>query len=452
VQVRAPAAVAHLVDYTLEVVRRVAGESLSTASCWEHLLAEVAPSCVRAGSWTSRELDRLPLSDRAWGERSELGGERSEPGGERSELGGESEAGPDTRRRPKRDTPPLDPFLVDAEIRRLVRSRQGRQVRIGRLLAEARAEDDATVLGYGSFAPYVRESLGISPRLARDLLWAHRRFAVLPLVEGAYREGRLSWAKTHLVLEIARPETQGAWLERARAVTTRYLEHEVARCRRLYEEDPDAALRGPLPLDPRPPGAADSPIRPGAGLWSEPESGAEADRDPPRQENSPFDPTSAERHPCVIRFWLPLDTYRLYHAVDSDLRDALEGRLEPWQRLFRILEHFLNTWDRTEREAYSSQHRILTRDGYVCAVPGCRARRGLEVHHLVFRSHGGSDRPENLITLCATHHRLVLHELGALRCAGAAHGQLEWLLGRTHYRGDLWQHSSLCQRTTSEAR
>ena len=51
---------------------------------------------------------------------------------------------------------------------------------------------------------------------------------------------------------------------------------------------------------------------------------------------------------------------------------------------------------------------VLARDGYTCQCGkrGCTDK--LEVHHIVPRSEGGSDAPENLITLCSKHHK-VLH-------------------------------------------
>ena len=48
---------------------------------------------------------------------------------------------------------------------------------------------------------------------------------------------------------------------------------------------------------------------------------------------------------------------------------------------------------------------VLTRDGYTCqACRGSSKDRRLEVHHLVFRSQGGSDEEANLLTLCKTCH------------------------------------------------
>jgi hypothetical protein len=48
---------------------------------------------------------------------------------------------------------------------------------------------------------------------------------------------------------------------------------------------------------------------------------------------------------------------------------------------------------------------VLNRDNYICQY--CKGKNKdskLEVHHIIFRSNGGSDEAENLITLCKTHH------------------------------------------------
>lgn len=47
---------------------------------------------------------------------------------------------------------------------------------------------------------------------------------------------------------------------------------------------------------------------------------------------------------------------------------------------------------------------ILTRDKYTCQC--CKTKKGtLHVHHIIYRSKGGSDEIENLITLCETCHK-----------------------------------------------
>jgi 5-methylcytosine-specific restriction endonuclease McrA len=54
---------------------------------------------------------------------------------------------------------------------------------------------------------------------------------------------------------------------------------------------------------------------------------------------------------------------------------------------------------------------VLARDQHRCQAPGCGRTRFLEVHHIVSRQQGGSNKAENLTTLCASCHRLW-HEKG----------------------------------------
>ena len=71
------------------------------------------------------------------------------------------------------------------------------------------------------------------------------------------------------------------------------------------------------------------------------------------------------------------------------------------------------------------RHAILARDKYTCQ--NCNAKKGVfEVHHLVFKSQGGSDEPENLITLCRKCHKdyhdgkIELKKFGKKKNAGLA--------------------------------
>lgn len=52
---------------------------------------------------------------------------------------------------------------------------------------------------------------------------------------------------------------------------------------------------------------------------------------------------------------------------------------------------------------------VLARDGYKCQCDKSDCSKRLEVHHIVFRSNGGSNAPNNLITLCSKHHK-ALHD------------------------------------------
>jgi hypothetical protein len=64
----------------------------------------------------------------------------------------------------------------------------------------------------------------------------------------------------------------------------------------------------------------------------------------------------------------------------------------------------------------ATRRKVLRRDRGCCRVPGCRNSTFVDVHHLCLRTEGGDHDVENLVTLCAAHHRAI-HE-GRLFCEG----------------------------------
>jgi hypothetical protein len=85
--------------------------------------------------------------------------------------------------------------------------------------------------------------------------------------------------------------------------------------------------------------------------------------------------------------------------------------------------------ERGERATHTippvTRRKVMQRDQARCRVPGCRAARCLDVHHLVPRAHGGGHDASNLVVLCSGHHRL-LHE-GILSATGDANHELTFL-------------------------
>ena len=84
---------------------------------------------------------------------------------------------------------------------------------------------------------------------------------------------------------------------------------------------------------------------------------------------------------------------------------------------------------------------VLNRDGYKCQY--CKGKHKdskLEVHHIIFRSKGGSDEAENLITLCHTCHK-ALHD-GEIKpnFKGKKKGQLKYATQMNSIRRQLLKH------------
>ena len=93
-----------------------------------------------------------------------------------------------------------------------------------------------------------------------------------------------------------------------------------------------------------------------------------------------------------------------------------------------VLDSFLGQ----PMEKIGREHRIFERDDWRCQAPGCFARGNLQTHHVEFKSRGGSDEDDNLITLCWSCHLHGIHE-GRLKVTGKAPDGLTWQVG---CRGD----------------
>lgn len=128
---------------------------------------------------------------------------------------------------------------------------------------------------------------------------------------------------------------------------------------------------------------------------------------------------------------VPREVAALYLGVRAALRARLHRQHGRWLRegecFEALLDLALHAW--TQRDpAARRPDPVIERDGYACAVPGCTSRSSLHDHHIVFRSHQGSDAPWNRITLCAAHHQRCLHA-GFLRIRGRAPDGLTFELG-----------------------
>ncbi|CAN5808823.1 HNH endonuclease signature motif containing protein [soil metagenome] len=73
---------------------------------------------------------------------------------------------------------------------------------------------------------------------------------------------------------------------------------------------------------------------------------------------------------------------------------------------------------RAQRALSRKLRRLIEHRDGGCRIPGCTARRGLEVHHIVHWEDGGRTDTANLVSLCKRHH--ALHHQGLLGIEGDA--------------------------------
>jgi 5-methylcytosine-specific restriction endonuclease McrA len=304
-----------------------------------------------------------------------------------------------------------------------------RDIAVG--LAEMRGKKLYRELGYASLAEYGEQALGFRDGKTGQLATLGDRLAHLPELDGAMAAGAIGWTTARTIARVATPETEEAWITRAMQVSSRELEDLACDARtgdppRDPDDDMDpyrnvwiTACMDVL--------AADLLMRAFASMrhrWGdisssqmlmlmaerELDDGAEqsqGDSDP-RLRESPGENDYALHHrviehrcPECDKAWVDTDAgkYELDRAerehIEEDAEivhaDADSGKAG----------HVTRTIPPAVRRA------VLVRDQGKCQVPGCRSRRHLEIHHLEYRSAGGTHHPDNLTTLCWTHHSMV---------------------------------------------
>jgi hypothetical protein len=318
---------------------------------------------------------------------------------------------------------------------------------------------------FSSLGHYAVERLGISRRTAYELVWLGRRCIELEELGNAFLTGRLTREQVLLVAAVADEKTVGEWIAWAQRVPVLALRAEVARITRLIESDENLPWNARLVPGytgegaPGRPGVAGNCGAVGSPGGETKEAGHEsclhegvrlcaAGQEGTRTAGS-LESGAGPAGGIRVSFTLPHDIQPLWDealsrflAAQSGGVSALEGALDgamsgvyrqngTYQEIVlpfleALLDHFLITWlTLTVKERH---HRVLARDGFRCQVPGCSSRRNLHVHHIVFRSHGGSDDEQNCLTICMGHHLKGVHE-GHLTIEGEAPDRLTFRLG-----------------------
>ena len=271
-------------------------------------------------------------------------------------------------------------------------------------------------LGYSSIYQYASEALGFSKSRTRDFVSLASKLDELPKVKKAMAEGNLGYTKAREVVKVATPKTEDSWLKAAEA-PRRELVKQVKRARQVAKVDAGQAEL--MPGEPTVVAPEELPVRFQVDLTPEQEArratlveklhklgGTPTDRAElllealaalvDAQEKGPRGPQH-EGPPVHI------------HVHESNGTIEAEGRPVGWADAERIrCDAVICRPSRRNESTIPPRIRreVLSRDRHRCTAPGCDRTRYLEVHHIVPRSQGGTNEPENLTTLCSSCHRL----------------------------------------------
>jgi len=308
---------------------------------------------------------------------------------------------------------------LHGEMKSATRRRSAWDAEHARHLREAEAMQLWNHFGYISILEYLEREHAIDPRTANDRLRVSHALGNLPMLEAALEDATFQYSHVKELTRVVTPETEDEWIAAARGKTCAEVQAMVAGRKRGDgpddPDDPDLRTRR-LILELRPQTLA---------MYREQRAAIEAEM--------------GHR----------LEEAEVFHIILERSREARAGASTPAQ--ISICSHCNRGWQdgagfRAELDPAAiecascdaeqlgsvdgesgrkqatlsdrKRKRIIARHHHRCAVPGCRAARSLDVHHIVHQEDGGGHEDWNLVALCAGHHRA--HHRGELAIEGRA--------------------------------
>jgi hypothetical protein len=312
---------------------------------------------------------------------------------------------------------------LDRELRAVAKRRCALDSEEAELLRAAVRAEIWRELGKASLLEYLEEVLGYSPRLAQERVRVALALVQLPDLASAFAAAELHWSAVRELTRIVTPMTEAEWLADVRGKNLRQIEQAVA-CRKKGDRPSDP----PQPdLQPR---LLRFEVKPATFALLRQVQQVLADE---RGERLDDDALIAAMCNAILDGGAGDESGRAKHQILTVLCEACEQGFQ--DAAGRRIAIDKSAVERAECDAQrigsdaaperatqdvppKVQRFVRRRDGGKCCVPGCRAARHLEIHHIVPRAAGGGHGPENLTVLCDGHHT-ALHD-GKLTITGKA--------------------------------
>jgi hypothetical protein len=299
-----------------------------------------------------------------------------------------------------------------------------------------RAEQMKLHLQYGfvTIYEYMERELGYGAHVAHERMRVARALARLPETAAALSRGELMYSAVRELTRVAMADTEGEWLAASKGMAVNQIERLVA-----------GHQPGDRPDDPTVPDLRPRMVRvemtPEAyALWRQARSvvaaecGSELDDGEfvealCRAVIAPGTGAAGPAH--QIAYKQCPDCRRATQngaGREIDVAPEVIERAECDARIIGSLD--APTPERaTTTVTPRMREQVFARDQHRCTVPGCRAARNLDVHHIIEQARGGPHELWNLTLLCSGHHA-ALHE-GLLEMRGKAPWEIEfrWVYG-----------------------
>jgi 5-methylcytosine-specific restriction endonuclease McrA len=317
---------------------------------------------------------------------------------------------------------------VHRELSRLARSKGAYDAEEARWLLEGKRVRVHEPLGFGSFLEYLERLFGYAPRLAQERLRVAEAMESLTGLRDELASGALSWSAVRELSRVAVPATEAEWIAAARGKTVRQVEEMVSGRR-----------AGDRPSDPADPDARRHILR----LEISADAMAafrEARRRIELDVGHALDDDEAVRMLAHYALGGPDEPGRAAYQVAMTVCERCgAGSRDGAGQVFAVdppqveaalcdaqtfCAHVGADKPATQEIPPRIRRLVWRRDHGRCRVPGCRASKYLEIHHVVPRSEGGTHDPSLLCLLCSAHHNQVHRD--HLRLTGTAPDRLEF--------------------------
>ena len=324
----------------------------------------------------------------------------------------------------------------DRQLRALAGRRAEADAQEARWIREAERLGTWRELGHATILAYLEAVLGYAPRTAADRLRVARALDELPQLAAELGAGRLHYTVARELARVASPATEAARIDRARGKNVREVQELVSGHRKGSRptDAPDDDLRvREVSFELVPDVFA---LLRETRLQIEREIGERLDDNALIEAlcRRALETTTPASAPTQIAITRCRDCQRSWqHGAGAPI-EIDEAAAE---RAACDAQH-LGATDAavparaTQDVTPATRRLVLHRDHGRCTVPGCRSARGLDLHHIVPRSEGGSHEPSNISVLCSAHHR-QLHN-GVLSITGRAPDALTF--ARVHARAE----------------
>ena len=296
-------------------------------------------------------------------------------------------------------------------------------------------------LGHASLQLYATQALGFSD----NRYWAFKRLADdldrLPALKVAVEAGDVGWTKDQLVGRVATAATAGAWVAKAATIGRREPAREVKAARRPQSAAPALPLGdAPAPVA-TPPAAMSTTI----ALHADALQLAQFEAAVEKAHKPGLVAAGADRLEIVLAALDALVATGpatnaakpcgpglqvvVQQCPDCGRAAAVTSRgekpLAPAQIAAVACDARVRVPGGANRAGIPPKIRafVLARDRHRCTIHGCGATRFLEVHHVLPRRAGGSNRTDNLVTLCGRCHRFAHAKEAELASAQVRGGQ-----------------------------